>query len=1173
MNRLIDPIRNEKEYKELIKEAISQSKASRTYPILLTGLSDGARSAFYIAAATDWRAKKGGRVLLIVPDEASAFLTQKAFEECQLKAAVYPYRDFNFNRISVSHSYEHERLSVLDKALFGGADIFITTPDAAMQYTVPRKRLAEASIVLKNGVSISTEELSKRLSLLGYVRVDMVEAEGQYAVRGGICDIFPPKYEEPVRVEFFGDEIDRLASFDVFSQRTVGTPESVYLTPSREIVLGDTEKEAVLSAISAQLERTKNENAKKELREEYTAVSEGTDLSFIDKYISVVYGECETLLDYFDGDTLVIVQELNSVYERLKGYEFTCKETAETLITGGLIGGAYASWGGFREDLDEFISENATVYCNTFTSSFGRLAGMYNIKSKQNVSYKENLPLLIEDLERFISLGYKINILTENDAVSKKLCEILLESNIASTVNGEPQSGIPNFISGTNLPGFELPSTLYVCLSMYASVFSAGRLISARKKHKTKKSARETISSYAELSVGDYVVHESHGIGRYCGLTTMTVGGVTSDYVKIEYADGGSLYLPCAQLDSLSKYLGAGSEEGTVKLSKLGGADWLKAKTKARAAAKEMAKELIELYAERMRKKGIAFEEDDALQQEFEGMFEYEETEGQLDAAREIKDDMERPVPMERLLCGDVGYGKTEVALRAAFKAVKSGYQVAILVPTTILALQHYQTVVSRMRGFPVTVDMISRFRKPREIKETVKRINRGETDIVIGTHRLLSKDMQFKKLGLVIIDEEQRFGVAQKEKLKQLSKDVDVLTLTATPIPRTLNMAMSGIRDMSVLEEPPTDRIPVQTYVLEYDGAIILEAIKKELRRGGQVFYLHNRVETLNEIAAEISAELPDATVAVAHGQMDKEELSDIWREMLEGTVDVLVCTTIIESGIDVPNANTLIIDDAERYGLAQLHQIRGRVGRSGRRAYAYLTYQKGKALTEIAEKRLSAIRDFTEFGSGFRVAMRDMEIRGAGNLLGTQQHGQIESVGYDLYMKLLNEAVLEEKGEKIEKRAECSVSLGVDAYIPEKYIRSSAQRIEAYKKIASVDSETDMLDIYDELTDRYGTLPKQAETLLKIAFIKAIGGKSGFTKVEYKNGSLLFFTPSVDMKAWQGLLREYRGRVFISAGGTPYITLRLLKGAEKITEAVELLKKYIQLKEEKGVDNGENN
>jgi transcription-repair coupling factor (superfamily II helicase) len=564
-----------------------------------------------------------------------------------------------------------------------------------------------------------------------------------------------------------------------------------------------------------------------------------------------------------------------------------------------------------------------------------------------------------------------------------------------------------------------------------------------------------------------------------------------------------------------------------------------------------------------MRRQGISFDEDDALQTEFESAFEYEETDGQLEAAREIKDDMERPIPMERLLCGDVGYGKTEVALRAAFKAARSGYQVAILVPTTVLAFQHYQTILARMRGFPVTVDMLSRFRKPSEQKETLKRLKRGEIDIIVGTHRLLSKDIEFKNLGLVVVDEEQRFGVAQKEKLKQLVKDVDVLTLTATPIPRTLNMALSGIRDMSVLEEPPVDRIPVQTYVLEYDEAIIMEAIQKELRRGGQAFYLHNRIESLPDIADKIALHCPGAVIAVAHGQMDKEELSDIWREMLEGKIDVLVCTTLIEAGVDVPNANTLIIDDADRYGLAQLHQIRGRVGRSGRRAYAYLTYKKGAVLKEIAEKRLSAIRDFTEFGSGFRVAMRDMEIRGAGNMLGSEQHGQIESVGYELYMKLLNEAVLEEKGEKPTVKPECAVSLNVDAYIPEKYIRSTAQRIDAYKKIASVENEEDMLDVYDELADRYGPLPKQADILLKISLIRALGSICEFEKIERHAQSVVFYTKTYNFEAWKPIISEYKGRVLLSAGNIPYVTLKLADINTLLDEILVLLKKYIQKKD----------
>ncbi len=1162
IDTLIEPIRQEKEYKELIREAVAQSKSKIPYPMLLTGMSDGARAAFYAAVASDWKKKTGGRVLLVLPDESEGFLVSKIFTELGMNAALYPAREFSFGRINASHAYEHERLSVLDKAMHGAADIFISAPDAALQYTIPREKLKALAFTLKAGIEMPLDELSQRLDALGYTRADMVEGEGQFSVRGGICDIFPPKNERPVRIEFFGDEIDRIAEFDILSQRTVTIPESITLTPGREVVYGSFEKEVLISVIEAEIKKSKNDKATEELRAELEAVKTGTDLSFLDKYISCIYPEKECFLDYFGNDTLVLVRELNGVNDSIKAVEFHQKETAEGLISAGLILGAYAEYSKWGEDLSDFCATHATVYCNTFTSTIERLSGIYSIKSKQTVSYRDNVPLMLEDLEHYISSGYKINILTENETVSKKMCEVLLDAGLSSEIGKAPKSGIPNFVSGINLPGFELTSSKYVCLSMFASVFSAGKVINARRKKKaSKKSARERISSYTELEVGDYVVHENHGVGRYLGLQTVTMNGVTNDYIKIEYAGDGSLYLPCTQLDMLSKYMGAGAEAGTVKLSRLGGAEWGKAKMKAKAAAKEMAKELIELYAERMRREGIAFDEDDSMQQEFESAFEYEETDGQLESAREIKEDMERAVPMERLLCGDVGYGKTEVALRAAFKAVRSGYQVAVLVPTTILALQHYQTILARMRGFPVTVDMVSRFRKPKEQRETVKRLKRGETDILVGTHRLLSKDIEFRKLGLVIIDEEQRFGVAQKEKLKTLAKDVDVLTLTATPIPRTLNMAMSGIRDMSVLEEPPVDRIPVQTYVLEYDEAIIADAIRRELRRGGQIFYLHNRVETLPDIASHISAIAPDATVAVAHGQMDKEELSDIWKSMLEGETDVLVCTTLIEAGVDIPNANTLIIDDAERYGLAQLHQIRGRVGRSGRRAYAYLTYQKGKVLTEIAEKRLEAIRDFTEFGSGFRVAMRDMEIRGAGNLLGSEQHGQIESVGYDLYMKLLSEAVLEEKGETVAKRKECAVSLQTDAYIPEKYIRSTAQRIDAYKRIASVECEEDMRDVYDELADRYGTLPKQAEVLLNISLIRALGAEAGFERIEFRNGNVLFFAQSIFLDAMRAMIADSPNKVRFSPGNPPYITLKLSGSGDKCAETIALLKKYIQL------------
>ena len=1170
MNQIIQAIKAEKEYKSILREAIAENKSNKPLPLLVTGLSEGARSAFYVAMTEDWKQKREhGAVLIIAPDEGEVLKASKALEECGFRTAVYPMREFAYRKYTASHTYEYERLSVLNRILSNDVDAVITTPDAALQYTVPADVLKKSSINIKIGDELPLDELVAKLDALGYVRVEMVDGCGQFSVRGGICDVFPTQYENPIRIDTFGDEVDRIGSFDVISQRTIEMMDSFDVTPAREIIIDSGAKERVLEAIKEQCGKVRDAHTKEVLDDESSCVAERTDTSFIDKYISVVYPQAETLLDYIGNEYLVLVQESSLINSRIRDYEFHLKEDIEGLLKEKLILGRYANYGNTSTEFDIFLESRAVIYCNMFTSGIDRLGGLFNIQSRQNLSYRDNYKLFCEDLAHFIENGYKISVMVENETIASRMSEALRDEGIRSFIGGECVNGFVSFLCGVNMSGFELNVSKYVCMSLYASSYTPGKLIAAKlKKKKHKGTAKERIMSYTDLAVGDYVVHEKHGIGIYRGLSTITMADVTNDYVTVEYADGDKLYLPCTNMDALSKYIGAGADSGAVKISKMGGTAWVKARNKAKNSAKEMAKELISLYAERMRRPGIQFDEDDVIQKEFEDAFEYEETDGQLEAIAEIKADMQRPVPMERLLCGDVGYGKTEVALRAAFKAVASGYQVAILVPTTILALQHYQTILSRMRGFPVIADMVSRFRKPKQQAETLRRVKRGEVDILVGTHRILSKDVEFKKLGMVIIDEEQRFGVAQKEKLKQLTKDVDVLTLTATPIPRTLNMAMSGIRDMSILEEPPTDRLPVQSYVLEYDEDIIFEAIKKELRRGGQVFYLHNRVDELPVIAAKISSVLDGGTVAIAHGQMDKEELSDIWRDMVEGTVDVLVCTTLIEAGIDVPNANTLIIDDADRYGLAQLHQIRGRVGRSGRRAYAYLSYRKGKALSEIAQQRLAAIRDFTEFGSGFRVAMRDLEIRGAGNLLGAEQHGQIESVGYDLYMKLLNEAILEERGEKPKEKAECTVSLNIDAYIPEKYIRSAAQRIDAYKKIATICNEEDVADVRDELTDRYGVPPTQTETLFTISLLRALGGEYGFTKIELRNGNLLFFAKSFDIGILSPLMNEFKGKAFFSAGSPPYITYKKDRTEEKCDTALKLLKKYIQLIDEKQVD-----
>ena len=670
--------------------------------------------------------------------------------------------------------------------------------------------------------------------------------------------------------------------------------------------------------------------------------------------------------------------------------------------------------------------------------------------------------------------------------------------------------------------------------------------------------------SFADLEVGDYVVHETYGIGRYTGIENLTTAGVSRDYIGIQYAGTDKLYIPVEKLDMVSKYIGAHSDDGLVRLSHLGTDTWNKTKARTRAIVKEMAKDLIKLYAERMRRPGYAFAPDDDFQRDFDAAFEYEETDGQLAAVEDIKGDMQRPVPMDRLLCGDVGYGKTEVALRAAFKAVSNGKQVAVLVPTTILALQHYQTFSRRMRSFSVNVDMISRFKTPKEQEVTLRRLERGDVDIIIGTHRLLSKGIAFKDLGLLIVDEEQRFGVAQKEKLKQMCGNIDVLTLTATPIPRTLNMAMGGIRDISILDEAPIDRLPTQTYVLEHDELIINEAIRRELRRGGQVFYMHNVVETINETAAKLSASIPEARITVAHGKMDKDELERIWERMLVGEIDILVCTTIIETGVDIPNANTLIVDSADRLGLSQLHQLRGRVGRSSRRAYAYFTYPRGRSVSEIAEKRLSAIRDYAEFGAGFKIALRDMEIRGAGNLLGAQQHGHIESVGYDLYIKLLNDAVLEAQGKLPEEKAECTVSLDYSAYLPDSYVRYPSQRMALYKRIALIRNADDMEDMADELMDRYGEMPEPALNLLRIALIRAEGVACGIQNVRQNGNTVTFIQKEVNIDVWMELADIVKGRLKLVAGNDACIRLSLKSGENALKIIHKIFEKYLELSKE---------
>ena len=1170
MNRISHRYEEEREFRELLSTLREQRDRRLPKPLRVIGLCEGARNALFAALLEDEElVSKQTPALLIVPDEKEMVKAEASLRPLGHRPALYRFRDFVMYNITASHEFEHERLSVLHALLNGTVDVVITTPDALLQYTMPRSCLQTATRTVSVGDTVDLDDLRAFLVFAGYTATELVDGVGQFSVRGGILDVFPPGLDNPVRIELFGDDVDGMGYFDILSQRRSEPVETVCLTPAREILIREEALERVREAIRSLYKKSRDVHARDLLSAELDAALAGTDLRFADKYISAIYEEKVTLLDYFPPRSLVFCQELGACEERVRSYEWHQKQTVVTLLEEGLITPALADYGKGQADFLAAVATRPGVIADAFVSALGeiRVAGDFSIQNKQTVSYSDHFDLLMEDVATYKKNGYRLLLLAENEVMARNLLSMTAERDFPMTLfssldqaSGEEECD--GILSGVSLSGFELTASRFAVLSTCSAGTVNGSVqLGNRKRKGKKKSAQERIMSYADLQNGDYIVHVNHGIGMFLGIESVTVEGVTRDYIKIKYAGTDVLYLPCEQLDSISKYIGAKSEDGTLKLSRMGGSEWTRTKRQVKGAAKEMAKELIKLYAERSRRPGFAFLPDDDMQRDFEASFPFSETDGQLLAIRDVKRDMEAPRPMDRLLCGDVGFGKTEVALRAAFKAVESGKQVAFLVPTTILAFQHYQTFLSRLRGFPITVDMLSRFRSSKQQSETLRRIRRGEIDIVVGTHRMVSADVAFKDLGLVIIDEEQRFGVAAKEKLKQLSQGVDTLTLTATPIPRTLNMAMSGIRDMSVLEEAPMDRVPVQTYVLEYDEVILADAIQKELRRGGQVFYLHNRVESMQEIASRVAQMAPDAHIAVAHGKMDREELSDIWRSMLSGEIDILVSTTIIESGVDVPNANTLIIENADRLGLSQLHQIRGRVGRSSRRAYAYFTYPRGRVLTEVATKRLSAIRDYTEFGSGFKVALRDLEIRGAGNLLGSEQHGHIETVGYDLYMRLLNEAILEEKGEVVAPKTECTVDMNVSAYLPEGYVRQAVQRIDIYKKISLIENEEDFRDILDELLDRYGEPPKAVMSLLRVSLLRALGSRAGIIKIVKRGSSVLFYPEKLDLRAWSMLAADRKGSVLLSLDLKPYATLRLKANEDPLEKAGQLLAQYLTI------------
>ena len=1157
----------DREYREFVIALTQQLHAPKPLPLILNGLAAGASDALCVEAVRACAAK-GQFTLLLVSEEKDGRQLVAALLQAGVRAAYFPFRDLLFDFVTASHDIERERLFVLSQMLRGGLDAVISTPPAALQLTMPGDLLASLSFSLSPGDIIPPSVLSDRLSRMGYAPVEVVESAGQFSCRGGIVDIFGYG-SAPTRIEFFDDEVDRMGNFDPEMQRVYERCERVDLCPAYEVILTEEVRPRLLSHLKDRLKKTTEKEVERVLRAEIAALEGGTELCSRDKYISAIYDKKACLLDFLpQGRTPVFLIASSEMEERTKAAQNMERETVSAMVEAGLVSGKYAVYSKNAEELEGVLAKNVPIYLNQFggVNHIKASGGLFGFRCRHTASYRDNFRQLCEDLEDYRKALYRVLILCPSEGEVQPLLAGLADAGIPSAALPEDSPlndetlplGSVRVGVGVCRGGYDLPNPKVALLNM-GEDGAAPRRRKRRAPHK-KVSAGEAILSSAELRPGDLVVHEAYGIGRFVGIQNMTVLGVSRDYITIQYAGTDRLFVPADRLELISKYIGAGSEDGTAKLSKMGAPEWQKTKSRAKGAAKELAKDLIALYAARQQLPGFAYPPDSDLEREFDQAFEFEETDPQLQACDEIKADMMRPVPMDRLLCGDVGFGKTEVALRAAFKAICAGKQVALLVPTTILALQHYQTALSRMRGFPVTVEMLCSFRTATQQTRILRALKRGDIDLLVGTHSLLGRRVEWKDLGLLIVDEEQRFGVAQKERLKQVARNIDVLTLSATPIPRTLNMAMSGIRDMSILDEAPVDRFPVQTYVMEHDDEMINEAIRREIRRGGQVLYLYNRTETIALVAARIARAVPEAHVTWAHGQMEKNELEQIWQSLVRGEIDVLVCTTIIETGVDLPAANTLIIEDADRMGLSQLHQLRGRVGRSGRRAYAYFTFRRGKALSDVATKRLEAIREYASFGAGFRIAMKDLEIRGAGNLLGPEQHGNIESVGYDLYVRLLQEAILEEQGKKPEQPFECTVDIRCDALIPETYIPSGALRMDMYKKISHIASAGDRMDILDEFCDRFGEPPVAVLRLLYVAQARAIGAHVRMSRIEQVGGELRFRCEKPDLSLWSELFAQTDG-LTMRGGLDAYVCLRLKRGDDPCERAAELMERYGQL------------
>lgn len=1095
--------------------------------------------------------------LVVTYSDMEAKLFAQDLEFFYDNVLYFPSKEYVFYNIETTgHQNEHQRLSVLERVVYAKEPfIVVASLDALMQYTADTQTFLTSSLTFTLGARFDLELLSSQLVQMGYTREDLVEGRGQFSIRGGILDVFAPQMEYPVRIEFFDDETDSIRSFDPDSQRSLDKLDSVTIIPAVEAVYTKSKRAEIIKTLEKQLKKAKDEYFIETVKTDIENFNERHYFPSVDKYVSMIYDHIPSLPDYLDKDSLVFLIDPKRLSERGKTFGWEKGEIITELKEKGVLPpGKMEFWKDYQSllgDLLQFRVVAADVLSHTSTEIKYRY--LVSFTTKTTVSFHGKIDYLYDDLKRWQEKKTTVVILAQSRGRAENLTGVLKEKGIPCRYESEQplfEEGQVVVVRGALNKGFEYPEINFVLISDH-EIFEAQKSRTRRKIENTNR-----IKSYTDISVGDYVVHQSHGIGQYMGTQKMVVGGITKDYLKIKYHGTDHLYVPIDQLNLLYKYVG--NTDKQLKLNKLGGSDWNKTKQRVRAATADMAKQLIALYAAREKTKGFAFSPDTAWQREFEDTFPYQETEDQMRSIEEVKQDMESSRPMDRLLCGDVGYGKTEVALRAAFKAVNDSKQVAYLCPTTILAMQHYNTFCRRMENFPVRVEMLSRFRTAAQQKKILKQLKSGEIDVLIGTHRLLQKDVVFKDLGLLIVDEEQRFGVAHKERLKEMKQNIDVLTMTATPIPRTLHMAMINVRDMSVLSQPPENRYPVQTYVLEDNPFVITDAIKNELARGGQVYYLFNRVQGIYRKAEWIKSQVPGARVSVGHGKMKEDELEDIMYDMVNGESDVLVCTTIIETGLDIPNANTIIIENADKMGLAQLYQLRGRVGRSNRAAYAYLTYRRDGMLSDVAQKRLRAVKEFTEFGSGFKIAMRDLEIRGAGNILGAQQHGHMDSVGYDMYCKLLKESVDEAQGKKVREELPVTIDLDIDAYLPEEYIKNHNQRIDLYKKIAAIETEDDRFEIEDELIDRYGDIPRAAQNVIEVATVKILAKQAGIFEVTQKNDrnrlTLKFEEGVLDASIIMELDKKYPERIRIVSAEKPELQL-LLREKKDIIQHVRTL------------------